>query len=105
MAAIPNEELNRWQQQFLHRLERRGYRERRRYFWRMSARFPRFFYKYVSIDQANPTSVDQLRDLVVRSRFWLSAPVDFNDPFDFKITTTVEGTAAERRRRWKNILG
>jgi hypothetical protein len=40
----------------------------------------------------------------VRSRFWLSSPVDFNDPFDMSAKFIVIGTPSEKRRRIKEIL-
>jgi hypothetical protein len=104
MTRKEKEELIQWQQNFLRRLEHLGYRDRRKYLRKMRQHFPRFFYKYIALDPAAAESVDHLRDIIVRSRFWLSAPVDFNDPFDFTIKMIVEGTVLKRRQRWNNIL-
>lgn len=67
-------------------------------------RLSRFLYKYKSLDEANPTSTDRLRDLLVRSRLWLSSPVDFNDPFDMSAKIVANATGEERLERVKAIL-
>jgi len=67
-------------------------------------RLSRFLYKYKSIDEANPTLTDRLRDLLVRSRFWLSSPVDFNDPFDMSAKIVTNATGKERLERVKALV-
>jgi Protein of unknown function (DUF2971) len=64
----------------------------------------RFLYKYKSIDRNDDVSVDRMRDLLVRSRLWLSSPDDFNDPFDMSVSMVAKGTAKERRERFINIM-
>lgn len=65
-------------------------------------RWNRFLYKYKSIDDEQ--SVDRVRDILVRSRLWLSSPVDFNDPFDMSAATVVNANARERRERFNTLL-
>jgi hypothetical protein len=82
-----------------------GYRSRRNYiachkYWDL----PRFIYKFRTLDPASAISIDRLRDLVVRSKLWLSSPLDFNDPFDMQAQTIVDGTAKEQRDRLEQIL-
>lgn len=68
------------------------------------ASYNRFMYKYRSLDSSDATSIDRIRDVVVRSRLWLSSPVDFNDPFDMSGKIVVASTAAERLNRFKTAL-
>ncbi|WAK03607.1 DUF2971 domain-containing protein [Methylobacter sp. YRD-M1] len=63
-------------------------------------RLHRFLYKYKSFSPADDRSIDHLRDIVVRSRLWLSSPIDFNDPFDMSASIVAAGTARERRDRF-----
>lgn len=71
---------------------------------KIKPRFSRFLYKYKSIDEANPISADRLRDLLVRSRLWLSSPVDFNDPFDMSAKIVANATGKERLDRVKALV-
>jgi len=81
------------------------YEGRRRFLWhRTFPRPSRFLYKFRSLFPANETSVDRLRDVLVRSRLWLSSPFDFNDPFDMSAKFIVDGTVTERRRRFEGLL-
>lgn len=81
------------------------YRKRREFLWhRVKPRLARFLYKFRSLDPTHATSVDHMRDIVVRSRFWLSSPLDFNDPFDMSAQIVVDGTGKEKRQRIDNIL-
>ena len=64
----------------------------------------RFLYKYRAIDPYNDESIDRVRDIVVRSRLWLSSPFDFNDPFDMSAKFVIQGTEQERRERFIEIL-
>src|SRR4029077_15773202 len=49
-------------------------------------------------------SIDRLRDVLVRSRFWLSSPLEFNDPFDMSAQLVVEGTVEEKKQRVRALL-
>lgn len=81
------------------------YRQRREFLWhRVKPRMSRFLYKFRSLDPSNTTSVEHMRDIVVRSRFWLSSPLDFNDPFDMSAQIIVDGTGKEKRQRIDDIL-
>lgn len=42
----------------------------------------RFIYKYTSINPNDAKSMAQLEDIICESKFLLSSPEDFNDPFD-----------------------
>lgn len=64
----------------------------------------RFLYKYKSINSADEKSKDIIRDLLVRSRLWLSPPIAFNDPFDMSVKVIVKGTGLELRNRYKELL-
>jgi Protein of unknown function (DUF2971) len=65
---------------------------------------PRFLYKFRQLEPSNPISVDRIRDVIVRSRFWLSSPLDFNDPFDTSTRIVFDGSINENRRRVDEIL-
>ncbi len=71
---------------------------------RMPGQYPRFLYKYCGLDPDNLTSVDRLRDLVVRSQFWLSDHERFNDPFDLKAKIIFVGTQEQKRKRLKVLI-
>ena len=64
----------------------------------------RFVYKYRAIDEGNPAAIDRLRDLLVRSRLWLSSPVDFNDPFDMSGSIVAKSTTQEKLERVNEML-
>lgn len=81
------------------------YRQRRQFLWhRIKPRLPRFLYKFRTLVPSDATSVDRMRDILVRSRFWLSSPLDFNDPFDTSAKLIAEGTVIEKRRRLGELL-
>lgn len=82
------------------------YDRRRRELWyyQTSPRLPRFLYKFRSFDPSDDVSVDHIRDIVVKSRLWLSSPADFNDPFDMKASVVINGSAASLRARFHKIL-
>ena len=57
--------------------------------------------------QLNPSdskSVDRIRDLIVRSRFWLSSPLRLNDPFDTAARIVFDGVLEEKKGRIDEIL-
>lgn len=68
-------------------------------------KYPRFVYKYRSVDPADPKSIQFARDIILDSHLWLSSPIDFNDPFDMGGAVTVEGTVNERERKIRGLLG
>lgn len=87
------------------RLATLTYRERRVFLWkRVNPRLPRFLYKFRRLIPSDKRSIDHLRDIVVRSRFWLSSPADFNDPFDMAATFTVDASVLEKRKRLDTLL-
>jgi hypothetical protein len=89
-----------------HALGEATYWERRRFLWhKVKPRYPRFLYKYRSIDPGDPESVKRLREIVIGSRLWLSSPFDFNDPFDMSGRVVAEGSPEKRIRRFKNLVG
>lgn len=67
-------------------------------------RLKRFIYKYRAIDSADDISIDRLRDLIVKSKLWLSSPKDFNDPFDMSAKVVAFSTGTERRAKFMEIL-
>lgn len=66
--------------------------------------YDRFLYKYRSVDPKSDKSIDQLRDIVVRSRFWLSAPVDFNYPCDMGAAMIAVGSRQQMKQRTKMLV-
>jgi hypothetical protein len=85
-------------------MSRIDYRERRFLLWRQNPRYPRFLYKFRTLVPSKRDSVDRIRDILVRSRFWLSSPSDFNDPFDMSAKIIVQGTPKEKRTRIEKLL-
>jgi hypothetical protein len=94
----PFEELSAQVEALTRRLETLPYSELRA---RMR---PRFLYKFRTLDSSDSTSVDRIRDVIVRSRFWLSSPLDFNDPFDTWAKVVFDGSIQEKRRRLDQVL-
>ena len=90
---------------FVRNLRRLSYFERRVALWDgKTPKLRRFLYKFRALDCANDVSVDRMRDLIVRSRFWLSSPLDFNDPFDGRGKFIAESSARQKRERLKSLL-
>ena len=82
-----------------------SYAQRRRLVWQtFRPRIKRFTYKYVGFDCDNETSVDRLRDLLVRSKIWLSPPSAFNDPFDSQADPIAEGSTAMKRAKFERLM-
>lgn len=67
--------------------------QRRRFLRRNG--FPMFLYKYMNPNR--PSGLDYIENIVIRSRLYLSSPVEFNDPFDTRLAMQLRGTPAERR--------
>lgn len=85
---------------FIHAVESLPLRKRRTVLrGDTTPKFPRFLYKYRTVDASQDESVDRLRDILVRGRIWFSAPTAFNDPFDMAANIRVDGTAKARRER------
>ena len=57
----------------------------------------RFFYKYRPLKEVQ--HINRLRDYLIESRFWLSSPRSFNDPFDMTFCLEFEGSPQEKRKR------
>ena len=81
-------------------LSRTPYFERRLFMSkRITPKLSRFIYKYRPVDLNDATSIERLRDILVKSKLWLSSPEDFNDPFDMSAKFTISGTGLEKRKR------
>ncbi len=80
------------------------YFERRLKIAQVQPRLNRFLYKYKAINPSSNKSIDHVRDILVRSRLWLSSPVDFNDPFDMSARIVANATGRERRERYNSLL-
>jgi hypothetical protein len=81
--------------------------------FKIKERSRRFHYKFRALAYADSEdkskgftarSIDRLRDLIVRSRFYLSRPVEFNDPFDMAARMVAIGTPAQRQVRVERWL-
>jgi hypothetical protein len=84
-------------------LERLSYSQRRS-FYRKQKFPPQFVYKFRQLDPSNATSVDRIRDVIVRSRFWLSSPLHLNDPFDTSARVLFDGSIEQKKQRIDEIL-
>lgn len=90
---------------FLNEFSRTPYIQRRQDLWRYARpRLERFTYKYAGINPKSDESIDRARDIIVRSRFWLSSPNDFNDPFDCKVQIVSELDVQTRRAKIETLL-
>lgn len=76
------------------------YKQRRSYCWdNFQPRFERFTYRYSSFNSEDNISIERAKDVLLRSSMWLSAPQDFNDPFDCHAQTINEESATKRRAK------
>lgn len=64
----------------------------------------RFLYKYRTVDENDTISMNRLRDIIVKSKLWLSSPIDFNDPFDMSGKISVAATADEKFDRINKLI-
>ncbi len=81
------------------------YRRRRLWLWRETRpKTPRFLFKYFGADPTSDATEDRVRDVLVRSRLWLSSPSAFNDPFDSKAITTVPKDINIVRKRFEKMV-
>ena len=82
-----------------------AYRQRRRVLWRTREKShrPHFLYKFRTL-LASDASMDRMRDIIVRSRLWLSSSTEFNDPFDMSVKLDLGGTPTEFRARIDEVL-
>jgi hypothetical protein len=62
----------------------------------------RYRYKYFPL--TDEERVDHLRNVLVRSRFWLSPPTELNDPFELQCEITFDGTVTQQRKRLDDLL-
>jgi hypothetical protein len=81
-----------------------GYKERRRIFWKQLHSYPRFLCKYLGNDLSSEGGVDRLRDIVVRSRIWLSSRLSFNDPFDTNARYEVLNDESALRKHFERMI-
>jgi len=86
-------------------LGRASYWDRRRFLrHKIKPNYPRFLYRYRPIDLEHPESSVHLRDVLVHSRLWLSAPIDFNDPFDMTGRVVLTGSGKDVRDRIAKLV-
>ncbi len=86
-------------------LDRRIYllgQERARKFLLEDKKPTRFLYKYMGVDI--PLRKTRVHSVVVDSKLWFASPASFNDPFDMKWKTVIEGTPQEKRARLLKIM-
>ena len=63
----------------------------------------RYLYKFLAINPDSADSIQRTRDILVRSRLWLSSPLEFNDPFDMSAQVVVRGKEKKLRARIEGI--
>jgi hypothetical protein len=62
----------------------------------------RFLYKYRGFN--GQYAVNNLHDMIVRSRFRLNAPSSFNDPYEFNVDISLESTKEQRLKRFTQLV-
>lgn len=77
--------------------------ERKRVYLLEDKKPTRFLYKYLGVDA--PIKKTRAESIVVDSKLWFASPASFNDPFDMKWKTIIEGTPQEKRARLLRIMG
>lgn len=81
------------------------YPKRRQFLWhRVSPRPERFTYRYFPLIPDEDISIDRLKDVISRSRFWLASPRDFNDPFDCKVHVIEEKSLYNKSKKVDELL-
>lgn len=89
---------------FVLQLGTRPSRVARHMAWRqLKPRANRFLYHYLALTE-DAIARDRARNPIVRSRLWLSSPRDFNDPFDTKSFTSVEGSTRDKRDKMTRLV-
>ena len=84
----------------LRRLHALPYKERRRDCWEnFKPRLERYTYRYSFFNSKDKISTERAKDVLLRSCIWLSAPQDFNDPFDCCALTIKEESALKKRAK------
>jgi Protein of unknown function (DUF2971) len=80
-----------------------AYLDRRRAIRARRIPIPRHLFRYVSVVPEDKKSLDRLRDVLVRSRIWLSSPNAFNDPFDSRYFTQIPNDVSSVRAQFEKI--
>jgi len=62
----------------------------------------RFLYKYRGFSGQH--AVNNLRDMIVRSRLRLNAPSSFNDPYEFNVDISLDSTQEQRLNRFTQLV-
>lgn len=89
----------------MHALNTASYWDRRKFLRRnVRPNYPRFLYRYRPIDIQRPEWTARLRNVLIDSRLWLSAPIDFNDPFDMTGRVIIEGNGRDVRERIDRLV-
>jgi len=66
--------------------------------------YGQFLYKYRATEAGDADSVAKLKEIVLGSLLWLSAPSDFNDPFDMKVNFIAEGGPQKKKDRIRRLV-
>lgn len=76
------------------------YKERRRNCWgNFKPRLERLTYRYSFFNSKDKISIKRAKDVLLRSCMWLSAPQDFNDPFDCRTLKIKEKSVLKKRAK------
>lgn len=94
----PKYSLNSDQLRTIRQLQRMPLWERRKHFRQWAHKSSPFIYKYLSFQPGDEFNQKKVSDLLVRSRLYLSAPSDFNDPYDFQAYVTADSNPVARRK-------
>lgn len=63
----------------------------------------RYLYKYMGVDTLKKKT--RAQSVMLDSKLWFASPASFNDPFDMKWRTVIEGAPQEKRARLLKIMG
>lgn len=86
-------------------LARASYQERRKFLRRITKpAYPRYLYRYRPGYVGGGEWSARLRDILVESRLWLSAPADFNDPFDMTGRVVLTSSGKDIRARVEKLI-
>lgn len=85
-------------------IDKLPYKKRRTELLRLVRPAPkRFLYKYKHVDISDNTGKDRAKDLLLRSKLWLSSPNDFNDPFEMSANVIINASGDEKRKYFKSV--
>src|SRR5688500_6066458 len=94
----PQYDLDQGMRSTVAQLQRMPYWQRRVLYALWARKHKPLIYKYLTFTPGDDLSMKKARDLLVNACLYLSAPSDFNDPYDFQAFITFDPDPVARRK-------